>query len=304
MNLHNHLVLIEQYSQYKESIQSLMASMMTSLPVSELMSDRQAQVDVVKQLSRHYPFVELLYSLDVQGVQLMDSVCSPTVSDIKRRELSKGRDRNERPYMKAIRATSKGQVVTDPYLSSATHRLSISTIQEVTNSTGEHVGYLVLNFNLPRLISYLKGDETRIRIHPFFQIIYFISGALLIAVSLQLLFSAGVSLYEVLGQPSAVTASFGIVVMISLGLAIFDLGKTILEEEVLSNKDIHHHDTSRRTITRFMSAIVIAVSIESLLLMFKSLLSDGSQVISAVWMLMAAVALLAGLGVYLKLSRV
>ncbi len=93
-------------------------------------------------------------------------------------------------------------------------------------------------------------------------------------------------------------------VLIAVGLAVFDLGKAILEEEVLSNKDIHHHDTSRRTITRFMSEIVIAVSIESLLLMFKSLLVDsGGHVLNAVWMLMAAVALLMALGVYLKLSK-
>ena len=93
---------------------------------------------------------------------------------------------------------------------------------------------------------------------------------------------------------------------VTLGMSSFDLGKTILEEEVLVNKDIHHHDTTRRTISRFMAAIIIAVSIEALLLMFKSLLGGGdggAALINAVWMLLAAVAMLAGLGVYLRLSR-
>jgi hypothetical protein len=102
------------------------------------------------------------------------------------------------------------------------------------------------------------------------------------------------------------TGAFGIVIMITLGMSIFDLGKTILEEEVLVSKDIHHHDTTRRTISRFMAAIIIAVSIESLLLMFKSLLSGGdggTPLISAVWMLLAAVAMLVGLGIYLRLSQ-
>ena len=128
---------------------------------------------------------------------------------------------------------------------------------------------------------------------------------MLISVSVLLLFSAAGTLFEAITEPeSAVSSTFGTVVMITLALAIFDLGKTILEEEVLKNKDINYKDTSRRTITRFMTAIVIAISIESLLLMFKSLLAGtGEQVMSAVWMLIAAVGLLSSLGVYLKLSK-
>lgn len=98
------------------------------------------------------------------------------------------------------------------------------------------------------------------------------------------------------------TQAFHLVILVTLGLAIFDLGKTILEEEVLLHKDIHHTGSTRRTISRFMSAIVIAVSIESLLLMFKSLLGDATHLNSAVLMLFAAVALLVGLGAYLKLT--
>ena len=96
---------------------------------------------------------------------------------------------------------------------------------------------------------------------------------------------------------------FGTVILVTLGLAIFDLGKTILEEEVFLHKDIHHEGSMRRTISRFMSAIVIAVSIESLLLMFKSLLGGADHLNSAVLMLFAAVAMLVGLGVYLKLTN-
>ena len=127
---------------------------------------------------------------------------------------------------------------------------------------------------------------------------------LLVLVSGLLLYSAGSSLFEVIYKhTNTATQAFSTVILITLGLAIFDLGKTILEEEVLLHKDIHHQGSSRRTISRFMSAIVIAVSIESLLLMFKSLLGDATHLNSAVWMLMATVALLVGLGIYLKLTN-
>lgn len=51
---------------------------------------------------------------------------------------------------------------------------------------------------------------------------------------------------------------------------MFDLGKTRLENAVLMHKDVYRHSATRRTITRFMAIILIAVSIEGLLLMFKS----------------------------------
>ena len=85
-------------------------------------------------------------------------------------------------------------------------------------------------------------------------------------------------------------------------LAIFDLGKTTLEEEVLMHKDIFRHSSTRRTITRFIAAILIAVSIESLLLMFKSVLESPEYLTNAVAMMAAAIGLLVGLGVYVYLG--
>lgn len=303
--MQNHLRLLEHYQQYSKAVHSLMESMMASLSGAQLLSDQEQQQQAVRRLSQNYPFIELMYSLDSHGVQLMDTVFSPHVSYRKRRQPGKGRDRSQRPYMQILQHRDRDVSVTEPYLSSATHQLAISCVQTIQNSHGDVTGYVVLNFNLQRLISYLKGDQLRERVHPAFQGVYAIIGGLLVIVSLLLLAGAGKSLLDVFQLTSDVTTgAFGIVILITLGLAIFDLGKTILEEEVLSNKDIHHHDTSRRTITRFMSAIVIAISIESLLLMFKSLLAESdTQVLNAVWMMMAAVALLMALGVYLKLSK-
>jgi len=303
---HNHLHLLAQYERHQSPIHSLMESMMTSLNSFALLQDAQAQQDAVNHLSKAYPFVELIYSLNNDGIQLMDSAYSPNVSERRRRALGKGSDRSQRPYVLAARKSANSVVVTSPYLSSATHQLAISAVQHIVTPTGLELGYLVINFNLQRLISYLNGDERRSRCHSYFQWIYGLIGTLLIAVAALLLYSALESMLHVFDEDNNVaTGAFGIVILITLGMSIFDLGKTILEEEVLVSKDIHHHDSTRRTISRFMAAIIIAVSIEALLLMFKSLLdgSDSSQLINAVWMLMAAVAMLTGLGVYLRLSR-
>ena len=68
---------------------------------------------------------------------------------------------------------------------------------------------------------------------------------------------------------------FGVVIYLTLALAIFDLGKTTLEEEMLLYKDTLRHSSTRRTITRFIAVIIIAVSIDALLVIFKFALSGG-----------------------------
>jgi hypothetical protein len=93
-----------------------------------------------------------------------------------------------------------------------------------------------------------------------------------------------------------------VIIFLTLSLAIFDLAKTILEEEVLTHKDIFRHSSTRRTITRFIAAILIAVSIESLLLMFKAALGTGEGLLPAVAMMLTVVGLLIGLGLYVFLG--
>lgn len=307
MSTQNHIHILKQYDDYEETIHSLIDSMMTSLNASTLLHDKEVQQQVVNNLSYAYPFVELIYSLDANGIQLMDSVYSPTVSERQRRSLSKGSDRSKRPYVIVAREQFNRVVVTQPYLSSATHQLSISGVIHLTSEEGKDLGYLVINFNLQRLVVYLNGDGIRSYFHPWFQAVYGVIGGMLVLVSALLLYSAAESMFQVFEDGNHIaTSAFGIVIIITLGMSIFDLGKTILEEEVLLDKDIHHHDTTRRTISRFMAAIIIAVSIEALLLMFKSLLNGGSgsvQLINAVWMLLSAVAMMSGLGAYLWLSK-
>ena len=303
MTPRNYLYLLKKYDEYQPQIERLLESIVTSFSPNKLETSHEQLNDVVKRLHNSYPFVELLYCLDENGVQTTESAASPTVPDPKRREPGFGSDRSNRVYYRSARDNPSKSTVTQPYLSSATHQLAISAVQRFVDPENA-TRYLVINFNLEKLITFLNGDSVRRIVHPLFQIIYGVIGVMLVAVSMLLLYSAGESLYDMIHEhTNTATQAFQSVILVTLGLAIFDLGKTILEEEVLLHKDIHHTGSTRRTIARFMSAIVIAVSIESLLLMFKSLLGDATHLDSAVYMLFAAVALLVGLGAYLKLTN-
>jgi hypothetical protein len=148
------------------------------------------------------------------------------------------------------------------------------------------------------------GDSLRTRFEPFFKAVYSTISIGLFCVVGILLYSGFSELLKMLEEPSHIESirPFSSIIFITLGLAIFDLAKTTLEEEVLMHKDIFRHSSTRRTITRFMAAIMIAVSIEALLLMFKSAIGAGDYLTSATWMMLSAVALMVGLGLYVYLG--
>ena len=302
MTPRNYLYLLRKYEDYQPQIDRLLDSIVTALMPRRLESDEDQLHKTVERLHQSYPFVELLYCLDEHGMQTTVSAAAPDIDDSKRSEPGMCSDRSNRAYYTKAVNNEKISTVTSPYLSNATHQLAISAVQRYATAD-DKIGFLVINFNLEKLITFLNGDELRRRVHPFFQAVYAVIGIMLVMVAGLLLYYAGKTMFNVFEEHiSATTQIFEVVILITLGLAIFDLGKTIIEEEVLLHKDIHHEGSMRRTISRFMSAIVIAVSIESLLLMFKSLLGDASHLNSAVLMLIAAVSLLVGLGVYLKLT--
>lgn len=171
---------------------------------------------------------------------------------------------------------------------------------------GDTKGYIVLDADLMDIVEFLMGDSKRRQAQPFFKWVYMAIVAGLFIVVGVLLYSAFHELYLLTEPSTSIEESklkpFGVIIFLTLALAIFDLGKTTLEEEVLMHKDIFRHSSTRRTITRFVAAILIAVSIEALLLMFKAALGDGEILLSAVFMMIAAVGLLIGLGIYVYLG--
>lgn len=299
----SYLSIIERYHEHREAIRDLLASMVTGVADAQLFRDPHALRRCLRCLSKHYPFVDLLYVLDLDGIQVSENLAVDDAHPAARE--GRGRNRSQRPYFQLARASS-GVVVSDPYLSSASGALCLTAVARLVATDGTLLGYLVLDIDLAKTVSFLMGDTMRRRFQPLFQSIFALivlglfgaAGVLLFAAynDLRLLWQAGGGAQGMHGKP------FGMIIFLTLALAMFDLGKTILEEEVLMHKDIFRHSSTRRTITRFIAAILIAVSIEALLMMFKAALGEGERVVEAVWMMFAAVGLLIGLGIYVNLG--
>ena len=93
---------------------------------------------------------------------------------------------------------------------------------------------------------------------------------------------------------------FKAIISITLGLAIFDLAKQIFEHEVLFKTFHHPEDKEYKVLGKFLISILVALSIETLLVVFKIALNDYSKLVSALYLLLGTTTLLVGLGWFYK----
>ena len=89
---------------------------------------------------------------------------------------------------------------------------------------------------------------------------------------------------------------------IVIAVAIFDVAKYLFEEEVLRGRELRHASEARRSMTKFISTISIAVFIEGLVVVFQTSKKDVSDMIYPILLLLTGVVMIVGLGAYQRLS--
>lgn len=109
-----------------------------------------------------------------------------------------------------------------------------------------------------------------------------------------------VSVHE---KTQLVTALLDAIGLIVIGMAVFDVSKFLLEEEVYKSDDVQSLAKERGTLLKFLVIISIAVSLEALVFIFDAGKKDISMLIYPTFLLIAAVLLVISLGVYQKLTQ-
>lgn len=132
-------------------------------------------------------------------------------------------------------------------------------------------------------------------------------GAVSVSLALISIAMMGVAFYDIWGalhdKKELVTALLDAIGFIVIAMAVFDVSKFLLEEEVLKGRELASPREARETLTKFMVIIAIAVSLEALVFIFDSAKRDITTLIYPTFLLIAAVLLIVGLGVYQKLSQ-
>jgi len=147
--------------------------------------------------------------------------------------------------------------------------------------------YIVFDFELYEILKELSLVDGHELFSKFTRVMYSIFGFLLAGFSLALIFYA---LYIVVAlimsdKYDLLSGLFRSIIALTLGLAIFDLSKTILEHEVFYKSLSRKNNLENRLLARFLTSIIIALSIEALMVVFKIALSDYSQMIHAFYLI-------------------
>ena len=117
----------------------------------------------------------------------------------------------------------------------------------------------------------------------------------------------GVTLWDIWlsihGDTLLVTALLNAIGLIVIGMAVFDVSKFLLEEEVFSSSATKSPAKQRATLLKFLVIIAIAVNLEALVFVFDAGTKDITTLIYPTFLLIAAIFVVVGLGVYQKLTR-
>jgi len=87
-----------------------------------------------------------------------------------------------------------------------------------------------------------------------------------------------------------------------IGFAVVETSKFIAEEEIFRKRELRSSVESRRSLTKFITIIVIAASLEALVMVFKTSRTSISDAIYPAALFMAAMFALISLGAYQWLS--
>ncbi|MEE2849034.1 GNAT family acetyltransferase [uncultured Brevundimonas sp.] len=107
-----------------------------------------------------------------------------------------------------------------------------------------------------------------------------------------------------IGSPdkSGADAVLDVLGYVIVAIAVFDVAKYIFEDEVRRGNEKRSAAEARRSLTKFLSTIVIALFLEALVVVFKTAREDVAQLLYPTALLIASVLVLVGLGVFQRLS--
>jgi hypothetical protein len=98
------------------------------------------------------------------------------------------------------------------------------------------------------------------------------------------------------------TALLGAIGYVVIAVAVFDVAKYFVEEEVIRGREMRLASEARRSLTKFISTIAIAVFIEGLVMVFRQSSQDVTQIFYPTSVLLSGILIILGLGFYQRLS--
>lgn len=246
-----------------------------------------------KKVFKVFPSLELVYTCN-------EDTMLQTSENVYRNKKTKTPLGRKRDYLLNNAKFNGTEIaITKPYISSASGDTCITLAKK------ENGKIYFLDFDISSLLQRLGLVD----IHSGFNFInksfYFLTANIMMMLAV---FTIGYSIYSfsnslmVQGELS-IDAIFKPVIALTLGLAIFDLAKTVFAQEVVFKSYSKSSYEEYRILIKFSITIIIALLIESLMVVFKIAIDNYEHMIHAFYLIAGVSVLIVAIGIFIYFTR-
>ena len=245
-----------------------------------------------KHLYNLFPSLELVYIVDKNTkIQISDNFYR-----YKSDPNAKNKERSH--LISKLHFKESNIAFSKPYISSATR----SNCVTVTIKEGEEIFFL--DFQIEVLLQKLNLIELNKPFHSITKGFYILAGfSMMILSIITIIFSLwDFSLYLFSKHDLVLEMIFKPIIALTLSIAIFDLAKTILEQEVFFKSYSKNSKVETKILTKFLTTIIIALSIEALIVVFKIAINDYDKMVNAFYLIAGIALILISLTIFIHYS--
>jgi len=278
---------IEIYYKNRTSIESFLEDTLNNLGSLCEFGDSD-----FKALYKTFPSLELVYVVNSKTkIQTSSNIYRYSVDDFEK-------DQDRSYLIERLNIKENGYAFTPPYQSSATRNMCISV------SKKEDEDIVFLDFSVEMLLERLGLIEKHKVFSSITKAFYLVAGYLMMFLSGVAIFYAGADfLTNLIASKLSIDTIFKPIIAATLGIAIFDLSKTILEQEVYFKSYVKDSKMEIKTLTKFLVSILIALSIETLMVVFKIAIDSYDNMIHALYLMIGTSLFIIALGFMIFITR-
>ncbi|WP_345980473.1 PDC sensor domain-containing protein [Sulfurimonas sp. HSL3-2] len=278
---------IEIYNTNKDKIESIIQSSIENL--DKLSNEAE---NFYQKLFTTFPSLEVVYTVDaISKMQTSANIYSKYNDETEKNK--------SRAYLlNKLNIKENNFAFTEPYQSSTTGTLCIT----VSKKEGDKI--IFMDFVLEKLLERLSLIDKHIYFSKIVKAFYFIAGFFMMILSTAAIIYGGIDFLKNMFHESLnIDAIFKPVIATTLGLAIFDLAKTILEQEVFFKSYSKDSKIEIKVLTKFLITILIALSIETLMVVFKIAIENYDKMINALYLMGGISFIITSLAILIFLTK-
>ncbi len=261
---------IETYKEHQEEIEFFLQESVKNL--GSLTIHKKSEFSKLFNL---FPSLELIYFTN------KDTKIQSTANYYRTSIDEEAKDKNRSYLISKLEFKGENIAFSTPYISIATRNNCVTlTIKE-----GDQI--IFLDFRIDILLEKLNLLELNKPFHSVTKGFYIFAGFSMMMLSIiTIVFSLYDFAYYLIAESTlSLEMIFKPIIALTLSIAIFDLAKTILEQEVFFKSYSKNAKVETKILTKFLSTIIIALSIEALIVVFKIALNDYDKMINAFYLI-------------------